>query len=45
LIEERREARKNRNWQRADEIRDLLLEAGIELQDGQAGTTWQVKKD
>jgi cysteinyl-tRNA synthetase len=45
LIEERRAAREKRDWQRADQIRDLLLEAGIELQDGVAGTTWQVKKD
>jgi cysteinyl-tRNA synthetase len=45
LIRERREARTAKNWQRADEIRDQLLAAGVELKDGAAGTTWQAKKD
>ncbi|NTV14824.1 MAG: cysteine--tRNA ligase [Desulfobulbaceae bacterium] len=45
LIIARREARSAKNWGRADEIRDQLLAAGIELKDGAAGTTWQAKKD
>ncbi len=45
LIIARREARAAKNWGRADEIRDQLLAAGIELKDGAAGTTWQAKKD
>jgi cysteinyl-tRNA synthetase len=45
LIAERRQARSDKNWQRADEIRNYLLTAGIELNDGPEGTSWQVKKD
>lgn len=42
-IEERTNARKDKNWGRADEIRDQLLAQGIELKDGPSGTSWQVK--
>jgi len=45
LIIERREARAAKNWGRADEIRDQLLAAGIELKDSAGATTWQAKKD
>ncbi len=40
LIEERTQARKDKNWQRADEIRDLLKEKGIELKDTSTGVVW-----
>ncbi|MBD3167581.1 cysteine--tRNA ligase [bacterium] len=40
-ILERQEARKAKDWARADEIRDELLEAGIQLKDGPQGTTWK----
>ena len=43
LINEREQARKNKNWKRADEIRDLLLEKGIELEDTSSGTIWKKK--
>lgn len=43
LILERTEARKNKNFARSDEIRDLLLEEGIILEDGKNGTTWKRK--
>lgn len=43
LIVERAEARKNRNFSRGDEIRDMLLEQGIQLLDSAQGTTWKVK--
>ena len=43
LIEERNAARNEKNWARADEIRDQLLASRIELKDGPSGTTWQVK--
>jgi cysteinyl-tRNA synthetase len=43
LIMERAEARKNRNFSRGDEIRDMLLEQGIQLLDSAQGTTWKVK--
>ena len=43
LINERYEARKNQQWQRADEIRSLLEKKGIALLDGAEGTTWRTK--
>ncbi|SNB47687.1 cysteine--tRNA ligase [Geobacter sp. DSM 9736] len=43
LIEERSAARKNRDFKRGDEIRDLLLARNIVLLDGPQGTTWKVK--
>lgn len=44
LIEERTVARKEKNWQLADEIRNKLGELGIVLEDGPQGTTWKRKK-
>jgi cysteinyl-tRNA synthetase len=41
LIEERRNARAGRDFARADEIRDKLSEAGIQIEDGPDGTTWR----
>jgi cysteinyl-tRNA synthetase len=41
LIVERKEARSSRNFKRADEIRDELLEQGVVLEDGPKGTTWR----
>ena len=38
---EREEARANKNFARADEIRDLLQQNGILIKDGAAGTTWE----
>lgn len=43
LIVERAEARKSRDFKRGDEIRDLLLEKGIQLLDSGQGTTWKMK--
>ncbi|MCR5293807.1 MAG: cysteine--tRNA ligase [Lachnospiraceae bacterium] len=43
LIEERQEARKSRNFARADEIRDQLKEMGIELMDTKEGVKWTRK--
>jgi cysteinyl-tRNA synthetase len=43
LIVERTEARKEKNFKRGDEIRDLLLEKGIQLLDSAQGTSWKVK--
>ena len=44
LIDDRNAARKAKNFKRADEIRDTLAEAGIELLDGSEGTKWQIKE-
>jgi len=41
LIEERQEARRNRNFARSDEIRDLLAEKGIVLEDTKDGVRWK----
>jgi cysteinyl-tRNA synthetase len=41
LIQERKEARSQKNFERADEIRDTLLELGITIEDGASGTRWR----
>jgi cysteinyl-tRNA synthetase len=41
LISERTEAKKAKNFSRADEIRNQLLEQGIVLTDSPSGTTWK----
>lgn len=41
LILERNESKANKNYARADEIRDLLTEQGIVLEDGAEGTQWR----
>ncbi len=43
LIDERLEARRQKNWGRADEIRDELVAKGIVLKDTPQGTEWSVK--
>ncbi len=39
----RKQARDDKDWGRADEIRDELLAMRIEIMDGTEGTTWRVK--
>ena len=41
LIEQRNIAKKNKNYEEADKIRDDLLARGIKLIDGRSGTTYQ----
>ena len=41
LIQERQDARKAKNFARADEIRNLLLEQGIVLEDTREGVKWK----
>jgi cysteinyl-tRNA synthetase len=43
LIAERQEARKQKNWAKADEIRDRLAEQGIVLEDTPQGVRWRRK--
>ena len=41
LIQERQEARKAKNFARADEIRDILSDKGIILEDTREGVKWK----
>jgi cysteinyl-tRNA synthetase len=43
LIDERNAARKDKNWKRADEVRNDLLARGIVLEDTPSGTNWKLK--
>ena len=40
LIDERRVARQDKDFDKADQIRDQLSEAGIALEDSSDGVTW-----
>ncbi len=40
LINARNTARKEKNWKKADELRDMLLTKGIEIKDTPNGTVW-----
>ncbi len=42
LIELRNQARKSKNFELSDQIRNRLLEEGIELKDGRDGTTYSI---
>ena len=44
LIDERKEAKKQKNFARADEIRNDLLKEGVELIDTREGTTFKIIK-
>ena len=44
LIEERLEAKKMKDFIRADQIRQDLLDMDIEIKDSQEGTEWSVKQ-
>ncbi len=41
LLEEREKARQEKDWAKADELRDKLAEKGIELTDSAEGTKWK----
>ncbi len=43
LVAKRLKAREEKDWGKADQIRDELAALGIELQDGGAGKSWSVK--
>ncbi len=43
LIKERSEAKENKNFELADEIRNKIEERGIEIKDTPDGTSWKVK--
>ncbi|WP_461205225.1 cysteine--tRNA ligase [Clostridium sp. DL1XJH146] len=44
LIEQRQKARLEKNWAKADEIRDILKEKNIVLEDTPQGVRWKVVK-
>ncbi|MDL2311022.1 hypothetical protein LJC13_03480, partial [Peptostreptococcaceae bacterium OttesenSCG-928-C18] len=44
LIKDRQEARKNKDFQRADEIRDELKSMNITLKDTKEGVEWSIDK-
>ena len=43
-IKERQEAKKNKNYELADQIRNELKEKNIEIKDTREGTTWSLIK-
>jgi cysteinyl-tRNA synthetase len=43
LIQERVAARKNKDFKRADEVRETLSRQGVILQDTPRGTEWRIK--
>jgi cysteinyl-tRNA synthetase len=43
-IDERNAARKEKNWKKADELRNNLLSQGIVLEDTPSGTIWKIKQ-
>jgi cysteinyl-tRNA synthetase len=43
VLTDRVEARKNKDWQRADALRDQLAEAGVVVEDGPDGARWQLR--
>ncbi len=43
LISERNEARKNKDYSKADEIRNKLFSMGIELEDTKEGTRYRIR--
>jgi len=45
LIAERLAARADKQWGRADEIRQELLAMGVELEDTAQGTTWRIRTE
>ena len=43
LVAKRSNAKKNKNFELADAIREELLELGIEIKDSSDGTKWTLK--
>ena len=45
IVNERAQARADKDWARADQLRDTLTEAGITVEDGKDGATWHLAAD
>ncbi len=43
LIEERTSAKKDKNFKKADEIRNALLDMNVVIEDTRAGVKWSIK--
>jgi cysteinyl-tRNA synthetase len=43
LMEQRNQARHDKNWELSDQLRDQLADMGIEIQDGNTSRPWKVK--
>ncbi|MEA4826225.1 MAG: cysteine--tRNA ligase, partial [Clostridium sp.] len=43
LLKERAAARANKEWEKSDKIRDLLLKENVEIIDTKEGATWKLK--
>ncbi len=43
LLEQRKQARLDKDWARADQIRDSLTQLGVSVMDTPSGTEWQVQ--
>ena len=41
LVREREKARKAKDFAKADQIRDILLEKGLKIKDTPSGTEWE----
>lgn len=44
LLEQRQISRSNKDYAKADELREVLVKAGIEIFDGPQGSSWQVAR-
>ena len=44
LVAQRNQARQQKDFKKADKIRDHLLGQGLEIRDGREGTQWEVQK-
>ncbi|MEX3611096.1 cysteine--tRNA ligase [Rothia sp. LK2588] len=42
MLAQRAQARADKDWATADQLRDALTEAGIHIKDGAAGSTWSI---
>ena len=45
IAEERKEARKNKEWNKSDELRDLIVSKGYTIKDSKEGYTLEKKID
>jgi cysteinyl-tRNA synthetase len=43
LISERLDAKNNKDFEKADKIRQKLLDMGVEIKDTESGTDWNLK--